>query len=176
MTVCSCRCVSICRLHMTCTNLYVVHRHPPFCSCFVQLHLRIIHFPRPEMQCIDYTQEIALVRTKMTTMLSILLILLKIYVTCLYDPQYAICRISYIEINIHNKVYYSNVYVHKQTYSSIYIKEEYRLKVFENRILRRTFGPKRDVNAEWRRLHNEELRTSSRSPNIVKMVKSRRLG
>ena len=45
--------------------------------------------------------------------------------------------------------------------------------VFENRILRRIFGPKRDENGEWRRLHNEELLYFS--PNIVRVIKSKRL-
>ena len=40
---------------------------------------------------------------------------------------------------------------------SLTLREDSRLRVFENRILRRIFGPKRDVNGEWRRLHNEEL-------------------
>jgi hypothetical protein len=41
---------------------------------------------------------------------------------------------------------------------SLTLREEQRLRVFENRVLRRTFGPKRDeVTGEWRRLHNEEL-------------------
>ena len=49
-----------------------------------------------------------------------------------------------------------------------------KLSVFENRILRRIFGPKRDENREWRRLHNEELHRLY-SPNIVRVIKSRRL-
>ena len=40
---------------------------------------------------------------------------------------------------------------------SLTLREECRLRVFENRVLRRIFGPKRDENGEWRRLHNEEL-------------------
>ena len=47
--------------------------------------------------------------------------------------------------------------------------------VFENRILRRIFGPKRDENGEWRRLHNEELHCLYRSLNIVRVIKSKRL-
>ena len=48
--------------------------------------------------------------------------------------------------------------------------------IFENRILRRIFGPKKDENGEWRRLHNEELRSLYHSPNIVRAIKSRGLG
>ena len=55
------------------------------------------------------------------------------------------------------------------------LREECRLRVFENRILRRVFGPKRDENGEWRRLHNEELHFLYRSPNIVKVITPRRL-
>ena len=55
------------------------------------------------------------------------------------------------------------------------LREERRLRVFENSILRRIFGPKRDENGEWRRLHNEELHILYRSPNIVRVIKSRRL-
>jgi len=54
------------------------------------------------------------------------------------------------------------------------LREERRLRVFENRVLRRIFGPKRDeLTREWRKLLNEELMYSS--PNIVRVIKSRRM-
>jgi hypothetical protein len=55
------------------------------------------------------------------------------------------------------------------------LKEERRLRVFENRVLRRIFGPKSDeVMGEWRKLHNEELNGLYSLPNIVRVIKSRR--
>jgi hypothetical protein len=51
-----------------------------------------------------------------------------------------------------------------------------RLRVFENRVLRRIFGPKRDeVTGEWRKLHNEEFRDLYSSPSIIRIIKSRRM-
>jgi hypothetical protein len=56
------------------------------------------------------------------------------------------------------------------------LREERRLRVFENRMLRRVFGSKRDeVTGEWRKLHNEELNDLYSLPNIVGAVKSRRM-
>ena len=56
------------------------------------------------------------------------------------------------------------------------LREERRLRVFENRVLRRVFGPKRDeVTGEWRKVHNEELSDLYSLPNIVRVVKSRRM-
>jgi hypothetical protein len=55
------------------------------------------------------------------------------------------------------------------------LREECRLRVLENKVLRRIFGPKRDeVTGEWRRLHNE-LHALYSSPNIIRVIKSRRL-
>jgi hypothetical protein len=57
---------------------------------------------------------------------------------------------------------------------SLTLREEQRLRVFENRVLRRIFGSKGDkATGEWRRLHNEELNDPYSSPNIIRVIKSR---
>jgi hypothetical protein len=57
---------------------------------------------------------------------------------------------------------------------SLTLREEHRLRVFENRVLRRIFGPRRDeVTGEWRKLHYQELRDLYSSPSIIRITKSR---
>jgi hypothetical protein len=56
------------------------------------------------------------------------------------------------------------------------LRYKHRLNVYENRVLRRIFGPVRDVIVQgWRKRHNEELDNIYSSPNIIKMIKSRRI-
>jgi hypothetical protein len=59
---------------------------------------------------------------------------------------------------------------------SLTLREEHRLRVFENRVLRGIFGSRRDeVTGEWRKLHNQELRDLYSSPSIIRIIKSRRM-
>jgi hypothetical protein len=59
---------------------------------------------------------------------------------------------------------------------SLTLRKEHRLRVFENRVLRRIFGPKRDeVTGDWRKLHNKELRDLYSSTSIIRIIKSRRM-
>jgi hypothetical protein len=55
------------------------------------------------------------------------------------------------------------------------LREEHRLRVFENRVVSRICGPKREKDGSWRKLHNDELHDLYTSPNIVRVIKSRRM-
>jgi hypothetical protein len=55
------------------------------------------------------------------------------------------------------------------------LREENRLRFLEKRMLRRIFGPKREEDGSWRKLHNDELHNLHSSPNIVRVIKSRRM-
>jgi hypothetical protein len=58
---------------------------------------------------------------------------------------------------------------------SLTFREEHGLRVFENRVLRKIFGPKREEDGSWRKLHNDELHSLHSSPNIIRVIKARRL-
>jgi len=80
-----------------------------------------------------------------------------------------------MKIKIHRTIILPLVLYGCETWSLI-LREECRLRVFENRVLRRIFGPKKDeVTGEWRKLHNEELNDLYCSPNIVPVKKLRRI-
>jgi hypothetical protein len=80
-----------------------------------------------------------------------------------------------IKIKIYRIIILPFIFYGCETWS-LTLRKERRLRVFENRMLRRIFGPKRDeVTREWRKLHTEELSDLYCSPIIVRVMKSRRL-
>jgi hypothetical protein len=80
-----------------------------------------------------------------------------------------------VKIKIHRTIIVPVVLYGCETWS-LTLREEYRLRVLENRVLRRIFGPKKvEVTGEWRRLRNKELYALCSSPNIIRVIKSRRL-
>jgi len=80
-----------------------------------------------------------------------------------------------LKIKIHRIIILTVVLYWCETWS-LTLREERRLRGFENRVLRRIFGPKRDeIRGEWKELRNEELNDLYTSPNIVRTIKSRRI-
>jgi len=83
---------------------------------------------------------------------------------------------NYLSENIKIKVYITIICVFLYGCETWFLtlREGHRLRMFENRVLRRIFGPKRDeVTGKWRKIHNEELNSLYSSPNIIRVIKSR---
>jgi hypothetical protein len=79
-----------------------------------------------------------------------------------------------VKIKIYKTIILPVVFYGCETFNTL--REEHRLRVFENRVFRRIFGPKRDeVTGGWRKLHNEELYGLYSSPSIVRVIKARRM-
>jgi hypothetical protein len=80
-----------------------------------------------------------------------------------------------LKIKIHRAIILPVVLYGSGTWS-LSLRKEHRLRVFENRVLRRIFGPKRDeVTGKWRKVHNEELNELYCSPSFVRVIESRRM-
>jgi hypothetical protein len=79
-----------------------------------------------------------------------------------------------LKIKIHKTVILPVVLYGCETWS-LALREEHRLKVFENRVLRRIFGPKREEDGSWRKPHNDEFHSLYSSTNVVRVIKSRRI-
>jgi hypothetical protein len=82
---------------------------------------------------------------------------------------------KYVKVRIYKTIILPVVLYGCETWS-LTIREEYKLRVFENRVLRRIFGPKRDgVTGGRRKLHNEELHNLYSSPSVIRIIKSRKI-
>jgi hypothetical protein len=79
-----------------------------------------------------------------------------------------------LKIKIYKTVILTVVLYGCETWS-VTLREEHRLRVFKNRVLRRILGPKREEDGSWKTLHNDKLHNLYSSPNIVRVIKSRRM-
>jgi hypothetical protein len=84
------------------------------------------------------------------------------------------CQKKNLKLKIYKTVILQFVLYGCETWSLI-LREEHRLRVFENRVLRKIFVPKSEEDGSWRKLHNDELHSLYSSPNIVRVIKSRRM-
>jgi hypothetical protein len=81
-------------------------------------------------------------------------------------------HIKKLKIKIYKTVIFPVVLYGCETWS-LTLREEHRLRVFEKRVLGKMFGPKREEDGSWRKLHNDELHNLYSSPNIIRVIKSR---
>jgi hypothetical protein len=93
-----------------------------------------------------------------------------------FSPKYFVfpSNIKKLNIKIYKTVILPVVLAGCETWS-VTLREEQRLRVFENRVLRRIFGPKREEDGSWRKLHNDELHGLYSSPNIIGVIKLRKM-
>jgi hypothetical protein len=94
---------------------------------------------------------------------------------CYYSVQNLLTSrliLKNLKIKIYKTVILAVVLYKSETWS-LTLGEKHRLRVFENRVLRRIFGPKREEDGSWRKLHNDEFHSLYSSPNIVRVIKSR---
>jgi hypothetical protein len=81
---------------------------------------------------------------------------------------------KHLKIKIYKTVILLVVLYGCETWSPT-LREEHRLRVFENRVLRRIFGPKREEDRSWRKMRKDELHSLYSSPNVVRVIKSKRM-
>jgi hypothetical protein len=97
--------------------------------------------------------------------------------TCYYSVQNLLSSLlisKSLKIKIYDTIILPVVLCGCETWS-LTLGEEHRLRVFENRMLRKIFGPKTKEDGSWRKLHNDERHSLYSSPNIVRVIKSRRM-
>jgi hypothetical protein len=94
----------------------------------------------------------------------------------LFGPKFLSSRLisKNLKIKIQKAVILPVLMYGCETWSLI-LREEHRLRVSENRVLRRIFGPKGETDGSWRKLHNDKFHGVCSSPNIVRVMKSRRM-
>ena len=139
------------------------------------------HSMKADNSCIERVEEFKYLGTTLTSKNSIQKEIksgLKVGNACYYSVQNLLSSSllsKKLKIKIYRTIILPVVLYGCETWS-LTLREERRLRVFENRVLRTVFGPKRDeVTGEWRKLHNEELSDLYSLPNIVRVVKSRRM-
>jgi hypothetical protein len=139
------------------------------------------HSGKTDNSSIERVEEFKYLRTTLTDQNSIqeeIRSRLKLGIVCYYSVQNLLSSrlpSKNLKIKIYRTIILPVVLYGCEKWS-LTLREERRLRVFENMVLRRVFGPKRDaVTGEWRKLHKEELRDLYSLTNIVRVVKSRRM-